>query len=95
MRRLSVKLRKNRKWSPDDLEAIAVMLAAGESPETVAKHLRRSLNAVRIRATKLRLSASSNLELRATRNDTLRRERRGKANAAHYAASPASDVPSR
>lgn len=71
------------------------MSTAGEPPEVVVKHLRRSLNAVRIRATKLRASALSNLDLRTARNETLRREGRGKINAAHYVAPPASDVLSR
>lgn len=68
------------------------MLTAGEPPELIAKHLRRSQNAVRIRATELRLSASSNLELR---SETLRRNVPRKNNAARYAASADSDVPSR
>ncbi|OYU91916.1 MAG: hypothetical protein CFE29_03455 [Bradyrhizobiaceae bacterium PARB1] len=66
-------LRSNRKWTEADLERMVAMLTGGDSVEKVARQLRRTEAAIRVRATKLRVSASSDLAQRAKRNEELGR----------------------
>ncbi len=49
------------------------MLTGGDSVEKVARQLRRTEAAIRVRATKLRVSASGDLAQRAKRNEELGR----------------------
>lgn len=70
-RPINLKPKKSRKWTEADLARVKSLLLAGRSAEDVAKALDRSANAIRIQATKLRLSASSDLRRRNMRNEAL------------------------
>lgn len=70
MSRPVLKLKKSRAWSLKEDVTLRERLTAGEMPETIAKEFRRTASAVKLRAVKLGLSISRNLDLRARRNGT-------------------------
>jgi len=66
---MKLTLRPNRKWTEADHATMVDLLAAGASVAKVAKKLRRTEAAIRVQATKLGVSASSDLRQRAARNE--------------------------
>lgn len=74
MRRPVLKLKRSRPWSPQEEADLRYKLIAGEMPDGIAKAFGRTADAVKLRAVKLGLSFSRNLNLRARRNGKLQRE---------------------
>lgn len=70
---MKLTLRPRRKWTEADFTKMVALLKDGMPVVTVAKHLNRSEAAIRVQATKVRVSASSNLAQRAKRNLELSR----------------------
>jgi hypothetical protein len=64
---MKLTLRPRRKWTEAEFEKMVALLKEGEPVVTVAKQLERSEAAIRVQATKVRVSASGNLAQRAKR----------------------------
>lgn len=69
---LRITLRPNRKWIEADRQKMVELLSDGVPLEKVARQLKRTEAAVKVQATKSRVSASGNLDQRKIRNESLR-----------------------
>jgi len=65
---MKLTLRPRRKWTEAEFAKMVALLKDGVSVAKVAKQLKRSEAAIRVQATKVRVSASGNLAQRAKRN---------------------------
>lgn len=63
-----ITLRPRRKWTEAEFAKMVALLKEGAPVMTVAEQLKRSEAAIRVQATKIRVSASGNLAQRAKRN---------------------------
>ncbi len=61
-------LRPRRKWTEAEFAKMVALLKDGMSVVKIAKQLKRTEAAIRVQATKIRVSASGNLAQRAKRN---------------------------
>ena len=64
-------LKPRRKWTDDDRQKLIELLVGGTAISKVAKALGRSEAAIRVQATKVRVSASGDLGQRNLRNAEL------------------------
>jgi hypothetical protein len=65
---MKLTLRLRRKWTEADFAKMVALLKDGVPVVKVAKQLKRSEAAIRVQATRVRVSASGNLAQRAKRN---------------------------
>ncbi|WP_398471573.1 hypothetical protein [Tardiphaga sp.] len=65
---MKLTMRPRRKWTEADFAKMVALLKDGVPVVKVAKQLQRSEAAIRVQATKVRVSASGNLAQRAKRN---------------------------
>lgn len=70
---MKLTLRPRRKWTELDHAKMVALLKDGKSVAQVAKQLKRTEAAIRVQATIRRVSASSDLDQRAKRNQELKR----------------------
>lgn len=66
---MKLTMRPRRKWTEADFAKMVALLKDGVPVVKVAKQLQRSEAAIRVQATKVRVSASGNLAQRAKRNE--------------------------
>jgi hypothetical protein len=65
---MKLTLRPRRKWTEAEFVKMVALLKDGMSVVKIAKQLKRTEAAIRVQATKIRVSASGNLAQRAKRN---------------------------